>query len=98
VAIVTGYLTYDMRKCNFAEVMYFVFADGKYAGSLTPTATDDFTLRIESAEKTPNGIRVDFAFRSKNDPMCCQSQKVTAQYKLKNGRILLSGASQFTTN
>lgn len=98
VSVVTGYLTYDARKCNFSEVMYFVFLDNTYAGSLTPRTTDDFTMRVNSAERTANGIRVDFGFRSDRDPMCCQGHKVTASYEFKGGRLVLNGASQFSAN
>lgn len=75
--------------CRPLGYQMFVYADGRYAGTLSPNLMDARTdgslndLRVIS----PTEIVADFARYSEADPLCCPSGTTTVTYTLRHDDI-----------
>lgn len=83
VAVVTGALGFD-GMCRPVDYQMFVFAEGKFAGTLSPNLMSS-RLDGSAIKVSLNGNQdpiVDFARYQLSDPLCCPSRVSTAEYEI----------------
>jgi hypothetical protein len=88
-----GLLGFD-GMCRAYEYQLFVFVDGKFAGTLSPTLMyprlDGSSGKVSVNAKQE--LVVEFSRYGPHDPLCCASFVSTAEYEilLENGRPVVS--------
>jgi hypothetical protein len=86
--------------CRPLGYQAFVYAEGRYAGTLSPmpmnSRTDGAltTVRLVSATR----IIAEFARYRDSDPLCCPSRISTVDYSLRNDEIPALAAVRVTTS
>jgi hypothetical protein len=82
VEIVGGMAAAD-GMCRPARYNLFVFADGRFAGVLSPTL---MTARLDGSSGAVRlplpQLTAEFARYAPSDPLCCPSSRVTVRYRL----------------
>jgi hypothetical protein len=70
--------------CRPYGYQFFVFADGIFAGTLSPVVMDSRTDGAASAVRleSPDRITADFLRYTATDPLCCASRISTAAYRV----------------
>ena len=100
LSIVMGTTDAD-GMCRPADYQVFVFRDGRYAGSLSPTLmTSRSDGSFITAHVAPDGtLRVDFARYSDADALCCPHATTHVTYAVRNvrGRFAVAPVSAVTT-
>jgi len=73
--------------CRPMDYQYFVFAGGKFAGTLSPRPMNSRVDGSGWLEEKPQAKRftVDFARYRKDDPLCCPARTSTVTYDLREG-------------
>lgn len=82
--IVSGLAGYD-GMCRPLSYNYFVFVDGQFAGTLSPTPMDS---RVDSSGFGPtlfgDTINMRFSRYTEQDPLCCPSSSSFVQFKIEH--------------
>jgi LppP/LprE lipoprotein len=69
--------------CRPANYNLFVFVDGRFAGTLSPTAMTSRLDGSSGAVRLPvPQLTAEFARYSPQDPLCCPSSRVTVRYRI----------------
>jgi LppP/LprE lipoprotein len=86
IVVVQGMTSVD-GMCRPLGFQAFVFANGRFAGTLSPvpmnSRTDGAQTRVELT--SPPGIAADFARYAEGDPLCCPSRVSHVTYRLEGG-------------
>jgi hypothetical protein len=88
--------------CRPMGYQYFVFANGRFAGTVSPVAMGS---RLDGAAAPPmmfsggSSINVSFARYSPNDPLCCPSATTSVSYHIDStgGAPLLVPDNAYTS-
>jgi hypothetical protein len=84
VEIVGGMRAAD-GMCRPASYNLFVFADGRFAGVLSPTPMTSRLDGSSGAVRLPlPQLTAEFARYAPGDPLCCPSSRVTVRYRIDN--------------
>ena len=73
--------------CRPMDYQYFVFVNGRFAGTLAPRPMHSRADGSGWLEEKPAAQRfaADFARYRKDDPLCCPSRTSTVAYELREG-------------
>jgi LppP/LprE lipoprotein len=86
IVVVQGMTSVD-GMCRPLGFQAFVFAKGRFAGTLSPvpmnSRTDGAQTRVELT--SPPGMAADFARYAEGDPLCCPSQVSRVTYRIDGG-------------
>jgi len=84
-AVLTGYTGVD-GMCRPLGYQIFVFADGRFTGTLSPVPMNS---RTDGAAQAPelfgSSVRVAFSRYGPNDPLCCPSHVDTLGFHINRG-------------
>jgi len=84
-AVLTGFSGVD-AMCRPLGYQVFVFADGRFAGTLSPVPMDS---RSDGAAQTPelfgSSVRVAYSRYAPSDPLCCPSRVDTLGFRINRG-------------
>ena len=83
VRVVYGLVTYD-GMCRPLEFHGFVFADGQFAGTISPTALDSRTDGVGRVLDlhAPGRLTAQFVRYTATDPLCCPSATFFVEYEV----------------
>lgn len=73
--------------CRPMDYQYFVFVNGRFAGTLSPHPMQSRTDGSAWLEEKPQGQRfmADFARYRPDDPLCCPARTSTVTYEVREG-------------
>jgi hypothetical protein len=83
-SVVTATSAFD-GMCRWWSYQVFVFAGGRFAGTLSPvpmnSRTDGAAVRVQLDRET--GITVEYLRYAKDDPLCCPSRTSVVSFRLE---------------
>src|SRR5262245_24003876 len=81
--LVSGQQSVD-GMCRPMQFQYFVFFDGKLAGTLSPEPMNSRTDGVGGiAALRPGGLDVSYRRYAEHDPLCCPSGKVDLHFRIE---------------
>jgi hypothetical protein len=83
-----GTLVYAQQSvdgmCRPMQFQYFVFVDGKLAGTLSPVPMNSRTDGVGIVDALRrDGIEMNYARYADSDPLCCPSSDVTVRFTIE---------------
>lgn len=96
--VIRGTASYD-GMCRPRQYQDFVFANGTFAGTLSPQPMDsraDGSL-IRTSLQGPSRLAAEYARYGENDPLCCPTGTTTVLFEIPNGSPSVQLISSSTT-